>query len=185
MRAFFLVLLALGGLSGAFASRAYSWWTWTPGDTVDNGRIDALGLKGYSPVQPIPFSHKLHAGDRQIPCQYCHSSARRSITSGIPPVNNCMGCHKMVRTDRDPIKWLTEKYKKNEPIEWVKVHDLPDFVRFSHKIHVTGAKMECQECHGQVQEMDVVEQIASLQMGWCVGCHKAKGASLDCITCHY
>lgn len=149
---------------------------WTPGDTVDN--------VGYKPEQPIPFSHKLHAGDKQIPCQYCHSAARRSAVAGIPPLNTCMGCHKIVATDKEPIKNITEHFKTNKPMEWVKVHDLPDFVRFSHKPHV-AAGLECQSCHGQVQTMDVVEQVAPLQMGWCISCHREKKASLECATCHF
>src|SRR5690606_10291708 len=115
----------------------------------------------------------------------CHSSARRSITAGIPPMNTCMGCHKFVATDLEPIKVLTEKYQKDEPIEWIKVHDLPDFVRFSHKIHVSGAGLECQDCHGAVEEMEVVEQKAWLQMSWCLECHRQKGATTECMACHY
>ena len=173
------VLLATLGLMlaiGSGAKPALAWSMWTPGDTVDN--------VGYKPTQPIPFSHKLHAGDKKIPCQYCHSAARRSGTAGIPPLNTCMGCHRLVATDRPNIKTVTEHYKSNDPIRWVKVHDLPDFVRFSHKIHV-NAGLDCQGCHGKVESMDVVEQVAPLQMGWCVGCHKDKGAKLDCIACHY
>jgi len=139
---------------------------------------------GYRPKQPIDFSHKLHAGEMDIPCEYCHSSARRSFSAGIPPTNTCMGCHKYVATDKEAIKFLTEKYEKNEPIEWVKVHDLPDFVRFPHKRHVQ-AKLACQECHGKVEEMTVAEQHAPLQMGWCVECHKQKKAPINCYTCHY
>jgi hypothetical protein len=173
--------LSIWLLSGIFASQnayaAFSWWFWTPGDTVDH--------VGYSPDQPIPFSHKIHAGDRKIPCQYCHSSARRSITSGIPPTNTCMGCHRFVLPDSEYIKWVTKKYKANEPIEWVKVHDLPDFVRFSHKIHVTGAGLQCEDCHGDVKTMERVEQVAPLQMGWCLDCHRERGANTDCLTCHY
>lgn len=168
-----LILLACLSLT---SERAAAWWMWTPGDTVDN--------VGYKPTQPIPFSHKNHAGDRQIPCQYCHSSARRSSAAGIPPLNTCMGCHKLVGTDLDPIKDLTQHYQQNKPMEWVKVHDLPDFVRFTHKPHV-AAGLECQACHGQVQTMDVVEQVAPLQMGWCISCHREKKASTECATCHY
>lgn len=155
---------------------AHAWWMWTPGDTVDD--------VGYKPTQPIPFSHKVHAGDRKIPCQYCHAAARRSNSGGIPPLNTCMGCHKVVRTDRPNIQKITEFYKKDTPVEWVKVHDLPQFSHFSHRIHVNSG-LACQECHGPVETMDVVEQVAPLQMGWCVGCHKAKGATQDCVTCHY
>lgn len=174
-----VVLASLAAVSWLTASSrvAVAWTMWTPGDTVDN--------VGYKPEQPIPFSHKLHAGDKKIPCQYCHSAARRSTTGGIPPMNTCMGCHRLVATDRPWIQKITESYKKNEPISWVKVHDLPDFVRFSHKIHVVSGGLDCQECHGKVQEMEIVEQVAPLQMGWCIDCHRQKGAKLDCIACHY
>ncbi len=152
------------------------WWFWTPGDTVDN--------VGYHPEQPIPFSHKNHAGDRKIPCEYCHSSARRSASAGIPSSNTCMGCHKFAATDQEPIKFLTQKFKNNEPIEWTKVHDLPDFVRFTHASHVQSG-VTCQECHGKVEEMGTVSQGAPLQMGWCVSCHQERGANLQCEACHY
>ncbi len=181
---FFNVLIVSLFLATFFtqATPAYAWWFWTPGDTVDN--------VGYKPEQPIPFSHKLHSGDRKIPCEYCHSSARRSFSSGVPSGNTCMGCHKIVRTDKPAIKKLTEAYEKNQPIEWVKVHDVPDFVRFPHKRHVQskdqgGAGIQCQECHGKVEEMEVLEQGAPLQMGWCIGCHKERNAPLDCLACHY
>ncbi len=153
------------------------WWFWTPGDTVDN--------VGYHPDQPIQeFSHKTHAGDRKIPCEYCHSSARRSSVAGIPSTNTCMGCHKVAGTSLEPIKKLTEMYEKNEPIRWTKVHDLPDFVRFTHKRHV-AAGLPCQECHGKVEEMGTASQGAPLQMGWCISCHVEKKASTDCNTCHF
>lgn len=171
-----LILLSSLGLLGG-AEPAYSWWMWTPGDTVDD--------VGYKPTQPIAeFSHKKHAGDRKIPCQYCHSAARRSTAAGIPPLNTCMGCHKVVGTELEPIKKIAKHYQENTPIEWVKVHDLPDFTRFSHKVHLNGG-LECQECHGKVETMDVVEQVAPLQMGWCIGCHTEKKARKDCMTCHY
>ncbi len=158
------------------ANQAQAWWFYTPGDTVDD--------VGYAPTQPIPFSHKLHAGDKQIPCQYCHSSARRSSSAGIPSTNTCMGCHRNVVSDRPNIQKITEAYMKNEPIEWVKVHDLPDYVRFPHKRHV-AAGLACQDCHGKVESMDVVEQVAPLQMGWCISCHTEKNAPKTCFTCHY
>ncbi len=169
---------------------ARGWWVWSPGKDVED--------IGYAPDQEINFSHKLHAGDRKIPCEYCHSSARRSITAGIPPTNTCMGCHRFVHTEAEPIKYLTEKFNKNEPMKWTKVHDLPDFVRFSHKVHVL-AKIECQKCHGEVEKMEKLEQRAPLLMGWCVECHDHKvtktladgskvehpQAPVTCATCHY
>lgn len=172
-----------GKLSMAFAvlcaislSSCRGWWFWTPGDSVDN--------VGYHPEQPIQFTHNKHAGERKIPCQYCHASARRSSTAGIPPSNTCMGCHKLVGTQLEPIKFLTEQYNQNKPIRWVKVHDLPDFVHFPHKQHI-AAKLDCAECHGDMTQVETAKQSAPLQMGWCVSCHQAKGASLDCQACHY
>ena len=157
--------------------RGHKFWTnwWTPGDTVED--------VGYHPEQPIEFPHDLHA-QRGIPCQYCHSQARRSITSGIPPLNSCMGCHQYVRTDTDAIKYITAKWKANEPVVWTKVHDLPDFVRFSHRPHIQKG-LACAECHGEVEKMKTVQQVKSLQMGWCVECHQANKASISCATCHY
>ena len=98
-----------------------------------------------------------------------------------------MGCHRYVKTDSPHIQKIAEHYKEKKPFEWVKVHDIPDFVRFSHKIHVdkNGAGLECQECHGPVETMDVVEQVAPLQMGWCIGCHRERDAPTDCMSCHY
>lgn len=175
---------------------------WTPGDSVDDSS-QSLFVSGYRPDQPINFDHSLHAGDRNIDCEYCHNSARRSPAAGIPPSNTCMGCHKFVNTDAPQIKLLTEKFNKNEPIEWVRVHDLPDYVRFSHEVHL-GAKdangqqfLACETCHGNVKSMTIVEQWAPLQMGWCVECHNQvkippkdgqpaiTNASVSCNTCHY
>ncbi len=187
----------------AFSSpAAYSWWMYTPGDTVDNS-TQSLIIKGYHPDQPLPFSHRLHASDRKIPCEYCHSAARRSTVAGIPPLNTCMGCHKLVNTQAESIKKLKAAFDKNEPIQWTKVHDLPDYVRFSHKVHVlakdAGGKplLQCQTCHGQVQGMGTAEQYAPLQMGWCIECHTkvkipaqdghaaVKNAPVTCNTCHF
>lgn len=139
------------------------WWFYTPGDTVED--------VGYAPTQPIPYSHQLHAGKLQIPCQYCHSAARRSKSAGIPSVATCMGCHRVVATDKEHVKYVADKYAKKESIEWVKIHDLPDFVRFSHRPHV-WAGVACQDCHGPVETMEVVAQVAPLQMGWCLSCHR-------------
>lgn len=189
-------------LAANMSNTAYAWWMWTPGDSVGNSSQSLL-TQGYQPKQPIPFSHRIHAGDRRIPCEYCHSAARRSQTAGIPPLNTCMGCHKLVNTTAEPIKKMKELFEQNKPIEWVKVHDLPDFVRFSHQPHVLAkdAKgkplLQCQTCHGQVQGMGTAQQWAPLQMGWCVECHNkekepaksgkpaVKYASTSCNTCHF
>ena len=150
--------------------------------------------------QPIAYSHKLHAGTLEIACEYCHSGARRSIHAGVPETGTCMNCHKTISTkDRPELVKLLEYYNSAEPIPWQKVHDLPDYVYFSHKRHVRGG-VKCQECHGEVQdEMTVAKRVNTLQMGWCLDCHRDHptvdenyGASAelrraelkDCLTCH-
>ncbi|MDH4224804.1 MAG: cytochrome c family protein [Deltaproteobacteria bacterium] len=129
--------------------------------------------------QPIKFSHKIHAGDNKIQCQYCHIYARRSWSSGVPPVKVCMGCHNFVATDLAEIQKLTKYWDDKKPIPWVKKHDVPDFVRFPHKKHI-NAKNEvfpdgvpCQKCHGPIETLDVVEvQDPKFgEMGWCLKCH--------------
>ena len=149
--------------------------------------------------QPIAFVHNRHVQTLGMDCQYCHSGARKGIHAGVPPTQVCMGCHKMVdTTDRPELEKLKGYYERNEEIPWVKVHDLPDFVNFSHKRHVLGG-VECQECHGPVQEMTVGQRVSSLKMGWCLDCHathpnidETYGAKAelrrselkDCYTCH-
>lgn len=127
--------------------------------------------QGYQPEQPIPFSHALHAGQYKIPCLYCHSSAEYSEFAAVPGLETCMNCHSQVKLDSPWIQELREAYEKNEPIEWVQVHVLPDFVHFNHRAHV-AAGLACQECHGPVEEMEKVYQWAPLNMGWCMECHR-------------
>ena len=153
-----VIILAL-----SLSNQAYGWWMWTPGDSVDDSTQNSL-VAGYKPDQPIPFSHKIHAGDRKIACEYCHNGARRSKSAVIPSSASCMGCHQVIATDKEPIKLLTKKYKANKPIEWIKVHDLPDHVRFSHKAHVL-ANVSCESCHGKVAEMEKVGQWAPFTNG--------------------
>ena len=169
-------------------------WTgmWSPGDSVDN--------PGYKPDQPIHFDHSLHVGKNQMDCQYCHSGARHSPVAGVPSMNTCMGCHKFVKTDTPAIKLLTDHYNRNEAIEWTKVHDLPDFVKFTHEAHIhkfkeralaespdadIHSKEFCLPCHGEVEKMDIVEQVAPLSMGWCIDCHVQNDAPTSCNTCHF
>nr|WP_246516206.1 c-type cytochrome [Aequorivita echinoideorum] len=167
------------------------------------GYLMQVGVdQGYSPVQPIHYSHRIHAGDNQIDCKYCHSSARTSKTSGIPSLNVCMNCHKNISEvaaetateehskefyDGEIAKlykavgWdaATQQYTgKTEPVKWVRIHNLPDFAYFNHSQHVTVAGIACQECHGIIEEMEVVEQFAPLTMGWCINCHRETNVSL-------
>jgi len=123
-----------------------------------------------APVQPINFSHKIHAGDNQIPCQYCHIYAERSRVSGVPNVKRCMGCHQIIKTDSPEIQKVASYWDKKEPIPWVKVYNLPDHVYFPHKRHVR-AGVDCKNCHGDVASMARIEKVSSLQMGWCLSCH--------------
>jgi hypothetical protein len=136
------------------------------------------------PKQPILFSHKLHAGDFQLDCQYCHADARRSSYAGIPSMKRCMGCHQITGAQRPEVQKLQAIWKEGKPIEWVRVHKLAGFVHFPHQRHVQRG-LACQECHGPVQTMAEVAQVAPLTMGWCVQCHAERKGPLDCVTCHH
>ena len=140
---------------------------------------------GYAPEQPIPFSHKKHAGIRKIQCKYCHSSIERSPHANVPSVQVCMNCHEYVKTDSPHIKKLKKAYDTGTPVQWVNVHVLPDFVYFNHEPHIS-AGISCEKCHGNIQNMTVVRQINSLTMGWCISCHREQKppVSTDCSTCH-
>jgi len=132
----------------------------------------------YSPMQPIKFSHAVHAGQNGTDCFYCHSSATYSKTAGIPPVNVCMNCHLIVRkgtrSGTFEISKVISSFENQKPIEWIKVHNLPDHVFFSHAQHVSAGKVDCAECHGDVKKMDVIKQVSDLSMGWCIECHRTK-----------
>lgn len=145
--------------------------------------------KGYAPEQPIPFSHELHAGQYKVQCLYCHSGVERSAHSPVPSLNICMNCHIVVGTDKPAIQRLQEAYNKKQPIPWVKVHMLPDHVKFNHKAHVQkfGAPQACHKCHGPVESMETMYQHSPLSMGWCVECHRQPEhqAPVNCSTCHY
>ena len=160
------------------------------------GYLMQVGIdQGYQPIQEIHYSHKIHAGDNQIDCKFCHSAARTSKTAGIPSLNVCMNCHKTIDEYTGPV---TEQYTKEfydgeiqklynavgwdpenmaytgvqKPVKWTRIHNLPDHVYFNHSQHVTVAGVACQQCHGDVQTMEVVEQHAPLTMGWCINCHR-------------
>ena len=142
-------------------------------------------VPGTAPEQPIAFSHRIHAGDYQIECMYCHSQARKSASAGVPSVDKCAGCHQTILPERPQIRLLLDYWANQEPIPWIKVHDLPDFVHFSHKRHV-AAEIECQTCHGPVETMEVVSREAPVEMGLCLTCHRDSQVQFgdDCMTCH-
>lgn len=170
------------------------------------GYLMQVGVdQNYEPIQPIHFSHKIHAGDNGIDCKYCHSSARVSKTSGIPSLNVCMNCHKNVsefQGDKDStyvdhskefysgeikklydaVGWdaTAQKYTgKQKPVKWVRIHNLPDFVYFNHSQHVSVAGVECQSCHGPVETMEVMRQHSPLTMGWCINCHRETDVKVE------
>lgn len=164
---FFVVLCLVIGLGS---------WTWV---TLWNTNVH----QGYQPVQPIKYSHQLHAGAMKIDCQYCHSGAYKSKHANIPSANVCMNCHKVVKTESPEIQKIynalgydpqTQKYDstKSKPIQWVRIHNLPDFAYFNHSQHVKVGGIRCQTCHGQIQEMQEVYQYSPLTMKWCIQCHK-------------
>jgi hypothetical protein len=153
----------------------------TGGFIINTLIINAITIgrsKDYSPTQPVKFSHAVHAGQNGTDCIYCHSSAPYSKSAGIPPVNVCMNCHLMVRNGTRSgvfeISKVISAYDNQKPIEWIKVHNLPDHVFFSHAQHVTAGGVGCSECHGDVKNVNVIKQVSDLSMGWCINCHRTR-----------
>ncbi len=167
------------------------------------GFLMQIGVdQDYSPIQPIHYSHRIHAGSNQINCKYCHSAARVSKNAGIPSLNVCMNCHKNIAEVSDTtstvdghtkafydgeikklytaVGWDGTKYTgKTQPVKWVRIHNLPDFAYFNHSQHVTVAGIECQKCHGPVQTYEVQKQFAPLTMGWCINCHRETNVKME------
>lgn len=140
---------------------------------------DAIKLgrqESYAPDQPIKFSHKVHVGENGIDCMYCHTTVEQGKSAGIPAANLCMNCHIIVREGTNSGKFeiakVVEANETGEPIDWIRIHNLPDHVFFSHAVHVGSGKLDCAQCHGPVEEMDIMEQHSDLSMGWCVNCHR-------------
>jgi mono/diheme cytochrome c family protein len=182
----FLVLVSVIFLLLGGAYFAYGW-------------MMQIGVdQGYAPIQPIHYSHRIHAGVNKIECKYCHSSARVSAHSGIPSLNVCMNCHKSIyqvgeetlaegkqeygvdynreiQKLYDAVGWDAENQKytgESQPVEWIRIHNLPDFAYFNHSQHHIVGGIQCQECHGPVEEMEIMYQYSSLTMGWCINCHR-------------
>ena len=143
---------------------------------VINGLFSVGVQQGYAPKQPIAFSHKIHAGEYEIDCKYCHTGVTKGKNATIPSVNICMNCHNQIKsgtnTGEGEIGKIVRAFNENKPIEWVRVHNLPDLAYFNHSQHVNVGNIECETCHGAVQEMDVVRQHSLLTMGWCIDCHR-------------
>jgi len=143
---------------------------------VINGLYSIGVQQGYAPRQPIAFSHKIHAGDMQIDCKYCHTGVMKGKSATIPTVNICMNCHNSIKagtqTGEGEIAKILSAYANNKPIEWVRVHNLPDLAYFNHSQHVNVGGIACETCHGPINEMEVVRQYSLLTMGWCIDCHR-------------
>ncbi len=139
--------------------------------------------QGYEPDQPIAFSHKVHSGENKIDCEYCHSGAMDSKRSGIPSANLCLNCHNVIKegtnTGTAEIAKIHKAVEEGKAIEWVKVHNLPDHVYYNHSQHVNAGNMECEECHGDVENMGRIQQVNDLSMGWCLDCHRQKYIDID------
>ena len=151
-----------------------SCWSWF--------RVYAVGLAyyasspetvdiGYSPKQPVPFSHALHAGELGMDCRYCHTTVEKAAYAAVPPTATCMNCHKLIATDSEKLLPVRQSYATGDPVPWVRVHDLPDFAYFDHSAHVTRG-VSCVSCHGRIDKMEQVTQVKTLRMGWCLDCHR-------------
>ena len=126
---------------------------------------------GYAPLQPVPYSHALHVGQLGMDCRYCHTSVETAAHASVPPTQTCMNCHKMVRANSERLIPVFESYATGMPVEWIRVHDLPDYVYFNHSAHVRRG-VGCVSCHGRIDAMEVVTQVEPLSMGWCLRCHR-------------
>lgn len=176
------------------------------GAWVVYGYLMQIGVdQNYAPIQPIHYSHKIHAGENGIDCKYCHSAARTSKNAGIPSLNVCMNCHKSIAEFSgdpdstyveyskefytaeiqklyDAVGWDKDNQKytgKTKPVKWVRIHNLPDFVYFNHSQHVDVAGLECQKCHGPVENYEIMKQFAPLTMGWCINCHRETNVKME------
>jgi hypothetical protein len=127
---------------------------------------------GYAPLQPVEYQHSMHAGELGMDCRYCHNTVERTAHAAVPPTQTCMNCHKLIKAESNKLLVVRESYATGMPIEWVRVHDLPDYVYFDHSAHLR-AGVGCVSCHGRVDKMDVVYQEKPLSMGWCLDCHRS------------
>ncbi|MBO6574918.1 MAG: cytochrome c3 family protein [Rhodothermales bacterium] len=154
-----LSLVLVSGI-GIFAI-AFVWYYFSPEYTD----------VGYAPEQPVAFSHRLHAGELGVNCQYCHSQVENAAHSNVPATQTCMNCHNQIRTESLKLLPVRESWATGASIPWVKVHQLPDYAHFAHNVHIKNG-VGCQTCHGRIDQMEVVELVEPLSMGWCIECHR-------------
>ena len=152
---------AVGGLFALIGAIGVPWYYFSP----KNLQV------GYAPQQPVPYSHRLHAGQMGMDCRYCHAQVERSAHAMIPPTQTCMGCHNLVKTDSAMLAPVRESWETGTPVEWVKVHKLPEHTYFNHSVHL-AVGVGCVTCHGRIDQMDVVRLDQPIAMQWCLECHR-------------
>lgn len=157
------LLVVFGGAGVTFAI----WYYGSPWNTQ----------VGYAPVQPVPYSHKLHAGELGIDCRYCHANIERSGEAMIPATQTCMGCHAVIKQDSRKLSNIRESWETDMPVEWVRIHKLPDHAYFDHSVHL-AVGVGCTSCHGRIDQMEIVRQEKPLSMSWCLDCHRNPGPHL-------
>lgn len=154
-------LTLAGSLAGGVFAILFIWYYFSPKYTD----------VGYAPEQPVQYSHRLHAGQLGLDCQYCHTNVKDAAHSNVPATQTCMNCHSQIRTESVKLLPVRESWATGESIEWIKVHKLPDYARFSHAVH-TNNGVGCESCHGRIDQMEVVFQVQPLSMSWCLECHR-------------
>lgn len=163
----FKLLIPASALGGVLYAVTFIWLSFSP---------KAIAV-GYAPTQPVPFSHALHAGELGMDCRYCHNTVEEASHAAIPPSATCMNCHTAIHPESTKLAPVRESYETGMPVEWVRVHDLPDYAYFNHSAHVRRG-VSCVSCHGRIDQMEVVEQQEPLSMGWCLECHRDHADSI-------
>jgi hypothetical protein len=161
------LLVALAAMLGGAGLTFAVWYYGSPWNTQ----------VGYAPVQPVAYSHKLHAGEMGIDCRYCHANIERSQEAMIPPTQTCMGCHAVIKTDSVRLQPVRDSWSSDKPLEWVRIHKLPEHAYFDHSVHL-AVGVGCASCHGRVDQMEVVRQDQPLSMSWCLDCHRDPGKAI-------
>lgn len=155
-------LLSLAGvLVGGIVLILFVWYYFSPEFTD----------VGYTPEQPVPYSHRLHVGELGMDCRYCHTNVEMAAEANLPPTQTCMNCHGQIQSESLALLPVRESWATGDPVEWVKVHHLPDYAHFSHAMHVNSG-VGCESCHGRIDKMEVVQLVEPLSMGWCLECHR-------------
>lgn len=164
-------IIAVGGVVVLLAAVGLVWYYFSPEYTD----------VGYRPIQPVEYSHQVHAGNLGIDCRYCHTSVERQAHANVPPTRTCMNCHTMVKPESEKLALVRNSFTTGEPITWIRVHKLPDYVYFNHSAHI-NAGVSCISCHGDVTQMPVITLMKPLSMGWCLECHRNPDANLRPVS---